>query len=168
VAGIALQRSRYVVTRLAHLLDTIVAIRATPSHWRRGLAVIERGRSPTGRRGVTAGTVALRIGLYVSSRLRLRILGYVSSAVTTDTLTCRTSMIHDCRRKSRSALVATVAIPIHGKEIGRDVAGRLGQCIGVSIQATMTRRTGQRRHYTVVHPCRRPASRIVTTVASGS
>jgi len=154
------------VTRLSNdvWLGTIMTILTAPTRGWIGLAMIERG-NPTGRLGMTAGAITLVIGLYVGSWLRLSILGHISTTVTTDTLTCRTRMIHDCRRKRRSALVATVAIPIHGKEIGRDVAGRLGQCIDVSIQAAVTRRTGQRRNHTVVHPCRRPASRIVTTVA---
>jgi hypothetical protein len=139
VAGIALQRSRYVVTGLAHLLDTIVAIRAAPGDWRRGLAVIERDSGPTGRRGVTAGTVALRIGLYVISRLRLRTLCYVSSAMAADTLPIRTGMIHLGGRKTDARIVATTAVPIHGKEIGRNVGNRLTQSIGVNIQATVTR-----------------------------
>jgi hypothetical protein len=142
-------------TRLSNdiWLGTIMTVLTAPTRGWIGLAVIERG-NPTGRLGMTAGAITLRVSRYMSGRLCLRILSNISTTVTTVTLTCRTGMIHDRRRERRSALVATVAISIHRKEIGWDVAGRLGQCTGVSIQATVTRRTGQRRHYTVVHPCR--------------
>lgn len=103
----------------------------------------------------------------MGDRLRLRILGNICAAVTTDTLPCRTGMIHDGRRKIRRALVAAVAIPAHGQEIRWNVARGLTLRVGLGVLTAVTRRTGERRYLFVVHPGRRPAGRVVTAIARG-
>lgn len=161
VAGIALHRCQYMASRLAQCIAAIVATCASTVHWWRG-DVVEVFRKPV--RCIRMTGIALGRCKLVIHTLGLGIRRDKSAVVTTIALTRRTSVIHHSRRKVSRALVATIAISGHRQKIGGNVADRLTQCIGVSIQAAVTRRTGQRRHFFVVHPGRRPARRIVATV----